>query len=478
MEGKQFGMQYGDNTLSARLPERTRVISQNIPPLLPLKDVAQSVRDALNSPIAHEPLSKLVGPASKVLVAFDDAIGFLPTEAVPPFREVAIKTVLEELDKLGVERSNIRLVCAVGLHRKFTNRELGTMVGADLAARYGPSKLFNHDAEDKENLVFLGETHRHHEVEVNRLVMESDQVIYISQPWSHFNGGWKSVVVGLSSFRSIRHHHRPVATASGKSSLDPKRSAFPKLLNEMGKVIEDALAKKGRRVLLIEGCMNNASPQQVVHVAAGHPKETHEIGLGVLQSQHVVQVKGQSDVVVYGLGNHRDPYSKMSVINPIQVRNLAMSYSYGLFQNVPLVRKGGILIMHHPCVRQFHPVHTPSYVEMYERLVPGERDPIELWDLYSEEFAHRPEYVHAYRYGYAFHGAHPFILFGQGLYGFNHVSRVLLAGAKDREAARRIGFEPFDSVEDAIAEAERALGNDCSITYPEMQQNFICDVEE
>ena len=117
-------------------------------------------------------------------------------------------------------------------------------------------------------------------------------------------------------------------------------------------------------------------------------------------------------------------------------------------------------------------------MEVYERLLPYERDPVALWELYSEEFAHRPEYVHKYRYGFGFHGAHPFILFGQGLYGLNHASRVLLAGARDREAARRLGFEPFDSVEDAIAEAEATLGKDCSITYPDMKQNFICDVEE
>ena len=471
-------LQYGQDSLEALLPERTRVISHTTPAMSPVPDVAQAVREALDNPIAHEPLSKLVGPSSKVTIAFDDPIGYLPAEVSPPFREVAIKTVLAELDRLGVEPTNVRLVCAVGLHRKFTTSELAAMVGEDLASRYGPSKLFNHDAEDRDNLVFLGETRRSQEVEVNRLVMESDQLIYISQPWSHFNGGWKSVVVGLSSFRSIRHHHRPVAKASGKSSLDPKRSAFPKLLNEMGAVIEKELAKKGRRVLLIEGTMNNATPQQVVQVVAGHPPETHERGLEILQQQHVVQVKGQSDAVVFGLGNHRDPYSKMSIINPIQVRNLAMSYSYGLFQNVPLVRKDGIIVMCHPCLPQFHPVHTPSYVEMYETLLPYERDPVALWELYAEEFAHRLEFVHKYRYGFAFHGAHPFILFGQGLYGLNHVSRVLLAGARDRDAARRIGFEPFDTVEDAIAEAEATLGRDCSIVYPDMQQNFICDVEE
>ncbi len=413
MKGMAFDIQYGDEAFSTALPERTRVIKQTIRPLPPVPDTAQAVRDALLSPVAHEPLQKLVNSRSTVTIAFDDPIGYLPDEVSPPFREIAIKVVLEELDKLGVLRSNIRLVCAVGLHRKFTNRELGTIIGEDLAYRFGPSKLFNHDAEDSDNLVFLGETGRHQEVEVSRLVLESDQLIYISQPWSHFNGGWKSVVVGLSSFRSIRHHHRPFAKASGKSSLDPKRSAFPRLLNEMGQVIEQELAGKGRRVLLIEGCMNNANPQQVVQVLAGHPREVHELGLEILQQQQVVPVKGQSDVVIYGLGNRRDPYSKMSIINPIQVRNLAMSYSYGLFQNVPLVRKDGILIMCHPCVCQFHPVHTPSYVEVYEKLLPYQRNPMELWEVYAEEFAHRPEFIHKYRYGHAFHGAHPFILYGQ-----------------------------------------------------------------
>jgi len=259
--------------------------------------------------------------------------------------------------------------------------------------------------------------------------------------------------------------------------MDPKRSAFPRLLNEMGEVIEKELAKNGRRVLIVEGTMNNATSQELVQIVAGHPPETHARSLEILQQQHVVNVTGQSDVVVYGLGNDRDPYSKLSIINPIQVRNLAMSYSYGLFQNVPLVRKGGILIMCHPCRKQFHAVHTPSYVEMFDKLLPHTQDAFELWELYAEDYAHRPEFVHKYRYGHAFHGVHPLILWGQGAYGLKHVSKVFLAGAADFEAARMLGFEPFTSVEEAIAEAESLMGRDCSITYLDMPQSFICNVE-
>lgn len=476
-DGSFFRIAYGDGTVLAELPERTRVIRQTAQPLPPLTDPAKAVREALDSPVAHEPLSKLVGPKSRVTIAFDDPSSFIPRQRQTDFREVAIKVLLEELDKLGVDPANIRLVCAVGLHRKWTTRELSTILGEDLVYRFGPSKLYNHDAEDKENLVFLGETKRGQEVEVSRVVTDADQLIYVGKPRSHFNGGWKSVVVGLSTYRSIRHHHRPFPKASGKSTLDPKRSAFPRLLNEMGEVVEKELAKNGRRVLIIEGTMNNKLSPELVHVVAGHPPEAHAESLEILQKQLVVDVKGQSDVAVYGMGNIRDVYSKLSIINPILVRNLAMSYSFGLFQNIPLVKQGGIAIFVHPCKRQFDAVKYASYVEVFEKLLPYNQDPFELWELYAEDYAHRPEYIHKYRYGHSFHGVHPLILWGQGAYGLRHLGKVFLAGATDFEAARMLGFEPFATVEEAIAEAERLLGKDCSISYPEMVDNFICNVE-
>jgi nickel-dependent lactate racemase len=471
-----FRIPYGDGTLLAELPERTRIIRQTKTALKPLPDPAKAVRNALSSPVAHDPLSKLVGSKSKVTIAFDDPIAFASPQKQPDFREIAIKVVLEELEKLGVEPQNIRLVCAVGLHRKWTTRELGTVIGEKMAYRLGPSKLYNHDAEDKETLIYLGETKRNQEVEVNRAVIESDQTIYVSNPWSPFNGGWKSAAVGLSSYRSIRHHHRPFPMASGKSTMDPKRSAFFRLLNEMGEVIERELAKTGRRFLIIEGAMNNSIPRETVQVVAGHPPQAHEMTLEILQQQHVVEVKGQSDVVIYGMGNDRDPYSKMSIINPILVRNLGLSYSFGLFQNVPLLKEGGIIILVHPCHRQFDDLRYPSYVEMFEKLIPHTQDPFELWDLYAEEYAHRPEFIHKYRYGFGFHGVHPLILWGQGAYGLRYAGRIFLAGATDPEVARMLGFEPFASVEDAIAEAERLMGEDCSITYPEMPDSYICNV--
>ena len=116
-----------------------------------------------------------------------------------------------------------------------------------------------------------------------------------------------------------------------------------------------------------------------------------------------------------------------------------------------------------PCKREFDAINYPSYVEIFEKLLPEIKDPFELWELYAEEYAHRPEFIHKYRYGFGFHGVHPLILYGQGAYGLRYVGRVFLAGAVDFDAARLLGFEPFATVEEALTEAENHLGKDCSI---------------
>ena len=191
---------------------------------------------------------------------------------------------------------------------------------------------------------------------------------------------------------------------------------------------------------------------ELIAVFAGHIPDVHEKTLDKLYEQQVVAVPQPVDVAVYGVPN-QTYYANLSQTNPILIRNQALSYSFGLYQQKPLVRAGGIAIFVNPCTRRFNSRHHPSYVELFEQHLPQTQDPFELWELYAEDFAHRPEYVHKYRYAYGFHGAHPLILWGQGAFPLKHLGRAFLAGAEDPDAARRVGFEPFATVEEAVAEA-------------------------
>jgi nickel-dependent lactate racemase len=107
-----------------------------------------------------------------VTIAFDD-----PTvPCFAPVWEPAIRLVIEELEKGGVKKSNITLLCANALHRKFTRLELSKIIGAELAKEFG-YRLMCHDAEDFENMTYLGITESGYEVEINRLVTEDVMIM-------------------------------------------------------------------------------------------------------------------------------------------------------------------------------------------------------------------------------------------------------------------------------------------------------------
>ena len=463
---------YGDGYLPAQVPERTRTINAKRP-MSPVPNIEQAVRNAISNPIAHEPLTKLVGPKAKVTIAFDDASGAYFQTKGADFRQIAIEVIVEELRKAGVELRDITLLCAQGLHRKLSRTEMETFLGRRLVLQYGYNNLYCHDAEDPDQLVHLGYTHRGFDVEVNRAILDSDQFIYLNSMWAPFNGGWKSTAVGLGTFRSIRHHHRPWPTASGQSVDDPKNSAFKKLVWEQGMLIQKALEEKGRRIFTIETVYDNQTEKELVAINAGHPTEVHPHTLKAIEEQQVVEVEGQSDILVAGIANSAECYSKFSIINPILVANQGFANTVMQFQGMPVVREGGIAILVHPLTALFDQRRFGPYVEFYEKLLSQETDPYWLWENYVEEFAHRSEYVHGYRYGHAYHGAHPFFMWNSTGIPRRYLSKIFFAGAQDPDVASRCGFEAFNTVEDAIQAAEAELGRAASITLLQRPPHFI-----
>ena len=463
---------YGGDRLAVQVPERTRTVEAR-PPLPPITDVGAAVREAIASPIAHEPLVKLAGPKAKVTIAFDDASGSYFQTRRPDFRQVAIELIVEELRKVGVELGDISLLCAQGLHRKLSRTEMETFLGRKLVLQFGYNQLYCHDAEDPDALVHLGYTKRGFDVEVNRAVMESDLFIYLNTMWQPFNGGWKSTAVGLGTFRSIRHHHRPWPDAAGHSVDDPKSSSFKKLVWEQGMVIQKALEERGRRIFAIETVHNNAEPRKdLIALHAGHPTEVHPHTLKAIEQQLVVDVEGQSDILIAGIPD-AECYSKFSVMNPILVANSGMANTVMQFQGMPAVREGGIAILAHPFTARFDARRFAPYVEFYEELLPQTLDPYWLWENYVEDFAHRPEYIYGYRHAHAYHGSHPFFMWNSTSVPRRYLHKVYFAGVKDFDAARRFGFEPFATVEEALESAEAELGAEASVTLLQRPPQFI-----
>jgi hypothetical protein len=143
---------------------------------------------------------------------------------------------------------------------------------------------------------------------------------------------------------------------------------------------------------------------------------------------------------------------------------MALGYLFNLHRGQPLVKKGGTLILTHPCPDEFDPEHHPSYIEFFHRLLPETRDALELERKYEREFAENPSYVHLYRKGHAYHGAHPFFMWYWGENGRQHLGRVIVAGAENNHVPQQLGWERAGSVEEAIEMARGSAGRNASIS--------------
>jgi hypothetical protein len=444
---------FGDRMIPVKLPDRTRSVPQALSTTLPpVADLRTALREALRKPLDLPPLREMARPGWRVTVAFDDPT--VPCYA--PVWEPAIRSVLEELEQAGVKKRDVTLLCANALHRKFTRGELGQVIGKELVKEFG-YRLLCHDAEDPENLSFLGVTRSGYDVEINRRVTDSDLTIYINTVvWRGFNGGWKSICVGLSTYRSIRWHHSPDGM-----SMSIEGNQMHAMLDEMGERIEEKIGKG--RIFKIETAL--ANPIQAARFWAGSVGETRRAALELLKKQYPPRrdlAEGKADLIVYGIPDW-SPYASFSIMNPLlTLVSTGLGYLGGVIE--ALGKPGCSVVLATPCPNQWDDLHHPSYREVWNQVLSRSRDPYEIRDLYEEDFAHRPEYLYKYRFGYGFHPIHG-IMATYPLKRLKHAARVFVAGAQDPSLVNHLGFEPKESVEEAVAAAERIHGKDCSILF-------------
>jgi lactate racemase len=450
---------FGEGFVEAELPDDTHVVSPGLSlPLDPVPDLAQAVRDALEQPLESPPLLDVARGAGRVTIAFDDPT--VPCYA--PVWSTAIPIVLETLERAGVARDRVTLLCANALHRQFTTDELAKLIGADLAREFAADgRLICHDAEDPEGLEHLGGTDRGHPVDISKHVTESDLTIYVNASTTRgFSGGWKSVCVGLSSYRSIRSHHDP-----DTMSMSIDRNRMHEILDAMGAVVVEKLG--GNRIFKLETLLTN--PLQVHRIVAGNTDACRRVVLDVTRAHQPPRralLDEKVDVVVYGVPDW-SPYAAFSFTNPIlTLISTGLGYLGGMIE--ALGKPGCTVILATPCPDRWDQEHHPSYREVWDRVLPVTHDPYEARQLFEPELAQREDYIAKYRTGFGFHPTHP-VMAIYPLKRLRHAGRVVVAGAESAEVVRHVGFEPTASVQDALGVARDVHGPSPSIAlvpYP------------
>jgi lactate racemase len=154
-----------------------------------------------------------------------------------------------------------------------------------------------------------------------------------------------------------------------------------------------------------------------------------------------------------------------SVMNPILVQCLGLGYFFNMYLGQPLVRRGGVMILHHPTPWEFHQVHHPSYVDFFDEVLAETTDPAAIEAKFEQQYAQDPWYTHLYRNSYAYHGVHPFYMWYWGAHAMEYLDNNVLFVGGDRRAVRRMGFRAASSFADALEMARDVVGSSPRITY-------------
>jgi nickel-dependent lactate racemase len=483
----------GDKLVEVDLPTGTRVIYPK-PPLKALNDVDAAIRYAINHPYNSEPLYAKLRPGMKVTIALDDISLPLPPMKRPDIRERVLTIVLDLLTEYGVD--DVEIIIATSVHRRMKDFEVRHIVGDKIFNAYWPKKLYNHDAENLANMKYLGTTELGEEVELNKRAVESDLIIYVNLNLVPMDGGHKSVAVGLCGYRSLRAHHNPRVMRNCHSYMDPSTSELNTSVVRMGR-----LAAKKLNVFTIETTVNNRmfdtpleflakneddltrteknalralrftldkvpqparqaifqrvpSPFGVTGVFAGETEAVHEHTLKRSYEQYLVPVTGQADILITGIP-YISPYNVNSFLNPLLVQVMANGYLFNLYKGVPMVKKGGTMIILHPCTDLFDNDHHAPYIEFVHRLLPHTRDAMELHKEWEPKFAKNPAYLEMYRYGNSYHPTHPFFMWYWGEAGRQHLGRVIVVGADNEYIPQLLGYETARTMDEALRMAKQ-----------------------
>ena len=225
----------------------------------------------------------MAGPGMKVVLLFDDLQR--PTPA-----HLSLPEIMDRLNQVGVPDERITGVCALGTHSVLTSDQLKFKVGERAFSRL-EGRLFSHDPHASDNII-VGKSHRGVLVEINPHVATADLIIGIGEcmphPISGFGGGFKIVMPGVCSYRTVADHH--FAWMRHRNSrvnfLDG---------NYFYEEIVDA-GRLSRMAFKLDFIINEK--KEIVRAFAGDPVLEHKEASRYAESLYLVPLKRLADVTI------------------------------------------------------------------------------------------------------------------------------------------------------------------------------------
>ena len=448
----RLAFEYGEGLKEAVLPDNTDVFipGQTVkdPPFL--ADPQKETRNAILNPVGIDPISKQVGPGSKVTIIFPDRVkgGF----AENSHRKTSIPIVLEECQKAGVHKKDIKLICSNGLHRKNTKEEIRSILGDKVFDEFWySSQIVNHDSEDWDNLVDLGCDQMGNLVIMNKEVFESDLAVLIGHtlgnPYGGYSGGYKHSATGITHWRSIASHHVPHVMHREDFTPVSSKSLMRRKFDSISMHMED---KMGKKFFAIDAVLDTHARQ--IAVFAGYADVIQPLSWEIADKRtYVPWAEKKYDIMIFGMPQSFH-YGNGMGTNPIF---MLQAISANVIRHKRVLKDNCIVICSSICNGYFHDEEFPSYRETYELFQKDHNNILPDIEKYGEYFANKKEYIDKYRYNYGYHPYHAFSMVSCGHIAEMNCAAVYIAGAYEPGYARAMGMKTRASFEEALEDAKR-----------------------
>lgn len=410
MTRADYSYKYGHGYKDFSLEQEKVMAEIKVAEMAPLTDLKQAVLDAIYHPIDSKPLNELLQPGQKVAFICND-----PTRVANSHDFMPI--LVEELNKMGIKDEDMRIVFALGTHRKMTQEEMIEAVGEDVAKRL---PMYNSDCNKQEDFEYFGETSFGTPVWLNKLICDVDLVIMtgtiVHHFFSGFGGGRKAVLPGVAAMETIRRNHSLMMSPDAQLG---KLHGNPVYEDQMEGV---RLFAKEHRMFLFNAILD--AKKQFLKIFAGDLEKAHLEACKFVDKVYGVEIDAPADIVIASCGGYPKD------INVYQLQK-TMDNAWCA------VKDGGVVIIIGECEEgsgsaalekalQEHPSPDAIKLQLEKNFVIGAHKAFAITRLMKK-------------------------------------AKFILVSALDKKIASDLLFEAVDNVDEAIKLAEKYVGSDYKI---------------
>lgn len=402
----QVEIPYGDRKVNLDIDEKR--VKEVISPLdaVPSPDPDFEVEKGLKNPINGPTIDELSPRGKTIAIAVDDLTRVTPTHILLP-------PILRLLRKAGANKEKIKIIIALGTHRKMTEQEMKEKYGNRLVEEY---EVINHAFDDESELRDMGKIADEVPVWINKEYLSADIRIVTGNLIPHFNAGWaggaKILLPGLAGEETVGRMHIHSATTT-PNGLGMDGNTTRELI--------DTFAEKVGIHLLVNTVITRH--RNIVKVFAGHFVDAHRRGVEFAKRIYAVKISGVADITI-------------SSSHPADIE--FWQGLKGLFSADLATKEDGSIIELTPCHEGISSAH-PKWIDYLQHGTKELREMHEAGEI--EDFV---------ALGLALNVAH--VKEKYSIY-------LISDGISDKEA-EKIGFMKFKSINEAIESAT----NDCGIS--------------